>query len=221
MNAWDIIKDSLGEFFNTFAAALPRLVSGIILLIIGWIIAKIIKWGVLKLLRLIQFDNITERIGINTFLAKGGIKSSGTTLIANLFYWIIMLSIWMAFFNALGLEVVSDLLNRVILFIPNIIVACLLIVVGMYLAEFVSGIVVATLKSGGFEGAEVVGRFANILVMFFVVAIVLHQLGIGQEIIETIVAIVLGSLGLALALAFGLGGKKWAASLLNRYFKWW
>jgi len=141
MNALDIIQDSLGEFFNSFAAALPRLVSGVILLVIGWIIAKIIKWGVLKLLRLIKFDNITERVGINNFLSKGGLKSTGSSLLANLFYWIIMLSIWMAFFNALGLEVVSDLLNRVILFIPNIIVACVLIVVGMYLAEFVSGLV--------------------------------------------------------------------------------
>jgi len=221
MNALDIIQDSLGEFFNSFAAALPRLVSGVILLVIGWIIAKIIKWGVLKLLRLIKFDNITERVGINSFLSKGGLKSTGSSLLANLFYWIIMLSIWMAFFNALGLEVVSDLLNRVILFIPNIIVACVLIVVGMYLAEFVSGLVVAGLKSVEFEGAEAVGRAANILVMFFVVAIVLHQLGIGKEIIETIVTIVLGAMGLALAISFGLGGKKFASEVLDRYVKWW
>ncbi|MEL6923996.1 MAG: hypothetical protein AAFO94_08105 [Bacteroidota bacterium] len=221
MNALDIIQDSLGEFFNTFAAALPRLVSGIILLILGWVIARIIKWGVLKLLRLLQFDTLTQRIGINDFLLKGNIRLSGTELLANLIYWIIMLSIWMGFFNALGLDVVSELLNRVILFIPNLIVACVLIVAGMYLAEFASGLVTASLKAGQFESADAVGRIAYGLIIFFVVAMILYQLSIGKEIVQTIVAIVLGSIGLALALAFGLGGKQFAKELLNRYVKWW
>ncbi|HHH49621.1 MAG TPA: hypothetical protein ENK52_01435 [Saprospiraceae bacterium] len=221
MEAFEIIQTSLLQFFNSFATAIPKLISGIILLAIGWLIAKVIKWLVTKLLKLIQFDSITDKVGINNFLKKGGLELTSSSIVANLFYWIIMLSIWTAFFNTLGLDIVSDLINQLILYIPNIFVACLLIVGGMYLAKFLSGLVVAALKSGGIKNANFFGQLTNGGILFFVAAMVLHQLGIGKELIETIVGIVLGSVGLALALAFGLGGKKWAAEIYDRYLKWW
>ena len=221
MEAFEIIRTSLLQFFNSFATALPKLISGIILLAIGWLIAKVIKWLVSKLLKLIQFDNMTDKIGINNFLRKGGLELRGSSIVANLFYWIIMLSVWTAFFNTLGLVVVSDLINQLILYIPNIIVACVLIVGGMYLAKFLSGLVVASLKTGGIQNANLFGQITYNGILFFVAALVLHQLGIGRSLIETIAGIVLGSLGLALALAFGLGGKKWAAEIYDRYLKWW
>ncbi len=215
----NIIETSLSNFFTTVGEFGPRLISALIILIIGWIVAKLIKWAVMKVLNTIGFDGITEKVGINSFLMKGGIKQTSSGLIATLFYWIIMLSIWLAFFNTLGLEVVSNLLNDVIQFIPNIIVACLLLVVGMYLAEFVSGIVVGTLKAGDYENTDLMGRIAYGAVTFFTVAIALNQLGIGQGIIQSVVNILLGGLGLGLALAFGLGGREWAADMINKHLR--
>lgn len=215
----EIIQASLRNFFSSFAAALPRFISALIILIIGWIIAKILKWAILKLLKMINFEGITHRIGINEFLMKGGIKITGSELLARLFYWIIMLGIWTAFFNTLGLDVVSGLLTRILLYIPNVIVAAILIVVGMYLAEFVSGLVVVTLRSGEVENADFFGRLTNGIVLFFVIALVLHQLGIANDLIETVVGIILGAAGLALALAFGLGGRDWAAGVIDRHLK--
>ncbi len=205
--------------WNTFTSSLPTLINALVILIIGWIIAKMVKWAMQKVLKAVNFDSITDKVGINKYLQQGGIKKGSTGLVSTLVYWMIMLTVLTAFFNTLGLDVVSNLFNDIIMYIPRILVGCLLFVVGMYMAEFVSGLVVGALKSGGVANAETFGKFANFAVMFFVVSIVLSQLGIGGGIIETLVGIVLGALGLALSLAFGLGGKDWAAGVIDRYLK--
>ena len=205
--------------WNTFTSSLPTLINALVILVIGWIIAKMVKWAVQKILKAVNFDSITDKVGINGYLQQGGIKKGSTGLVSTLVYWMIMLTVLTAFFNTLGLDVVSNLFNDIIMYIPRILVGCLLFVVGMYMAEFVSGLVVGALKSGGVANAETFGKFANFAVMFFVVSIVLSQLGIGGGIIETLVGIVLGALGLALSLAFGLGGKDWAAGVIDRYLK--
>lgn len=219
MEVVDAIKNSLTGTFNTVAEFIPTLISALLILIVGWIIAKLVKWAIAKVLKAVSFDNLADKVGVNSFLKKGGMKQSASGLISTLVYWIIMFTVLVTFFNSLGLDVVSNLLNKVILFIPNIIVACVLLIVGMYLAEFVSGIVVGTLKGGSYENPETIGRIAYGAVTFFTIALALNQLGIGQGIINNVVSIVLGALGIALAISFGLGGKDWAAGMVNKHLK--
>ncbi len=219
MEIIEIIRASMNNFFVQFAEALPRILGAIVLLVIGWLIAKIVKWGIKRLLRAIKFENLTTRLGINNFLTRGGVKSTSSSLIASLFYWLIMLMVLVMFFNSLGLEIVSKLLNDVILFIPNIIVACILFVVGMYLADFVKTLVTTTLRGAESEYADIAGKLARAAVLFFTVSIVLTQLNIGTEIIQTIIQMTLGGLGLALAIAFGLGGKDWAKDMVDKYLR--
>lgn len=214
----DILRDSVGAFFTKAAEFLPNLLGALIILFVGWIIAKVVQWSVGKLLRLVNFDSLIEKAGANKFLMKGGIKKTGSSLMASLFYWIIMLTVLVTFFNSLGLDVVSNLLNSVILYIPNIIISCVLLVVGMYLAEFVSTLVVAALKNGNVANAETFGKIAQGAVMFFVMAIVLTQLGIGESVITTIVQVTLGGVALALAIAFGFGAREWAGGVVNNFF---
>lgn len=213
----DILRDSLSAFFTKAAEFLPSFLGALIILLIGWVIAKVVKWSVAKILKALKFDSIIEKAGVDKFLVKGGIEKSGSKLMANLFYWIIMLTVLVTFFSTLGLDVVSNLLNSVILYIPNIIISCVLLVVGMYLAKFVSTLVVAALKNGNVENAETFGKVAQGAVMFFVGAIVLTQLGIGEAIITTIVQMTLGGLALALAIAFGFGARDWAGGVVNNF----
>lgn len=211
----DAIKASLTNTFNTVGEFLPKLFSALIILLVGYIIAKIIKWAAYKLLKTVKFDSLADKVGVNSFLAKGGLKTRASGLMAKLVYWIIMFTTLTLFFDALGLEMVTDLLKTVIAYIPNILISCVLLIVGMYLAEFVSGIAVAALKGGDFTNPELVGRIIYFAVMFFVVAIVLDQLGIGQNIIQTIVTAITGGAGLAFAIAFGWGGKDKAKQIIE------
>ena len=215
MDVVSALRDSLSGTFNTFASFIPKLFGALIILLIGWLIARAIRFALSKVLKAVKFDDLTEKVGINGHLANAGLKARGSDLIAKLGYWIVMFTVLVMFFNSLGLEVVSNLLNDVIKFIPNIIVGCILLVVGMYLAQFVQGLAEGALKAGGFSNPGLVGKIAYGAIMFLTVTLVLNQLHIGDGILDKIIGIVLGALGLGLSIAFGLGGQDWARKTIN------
>lgn len=219
MEVLEITKQTLQSFITNFGLTLTKLFGALVVLLVGWLIAKIIKWGVKKLLKTINFDSLTARLGINNFLVKGGINTLPSDMGANLFYWFIMLIVLVTFFNSLGLEIVSKLLNDVILFIPNIMISCVLFIAGMYLADFARTIVSTTLRGSDSEYADLAGKLVHGAVVFFVIAVILTQLNIGTEIIETLVQVVVGGAGLAFAIAFGLGGKDWAKDMIDKYLR--
>ncbi len=213
-----IAQDALYNFFIQVSGFVPKLVGALIILIIGYFIARSLRWTAQKALDFLKVDTLFDRSGVNNLLAKTEMDISATKLISDLIYWIIMLAVWVMFFNSLGLEVISNLINHVILFIPNLIVACLIIAVGMYLGDFVEKIVAATLNSTGqSENAGTLASIAKGGVVFLTATIALSQLGIGGEVINTVVQSVFGGLALAFGIAFGMGGKDWAAGIVNRY----
>lgn len=209
------IKESLGSTFNGFAAFIPKLLGALVILLIGWLIARAIRFALSKVLKAVNFDALTEKVGINGYMAKAGLKARGSDLIAKLGYWIVMLTVLIMFFNSLGLEAVSGLLQDAIQFIPNIIVACILLVVGMYVAQMAQGLAVGALKAGGFDKAELVGKITYGAIMFLIVTMVLNQLHIGDGIIDKVISIILGALGLGLSIAFGLGAQDWVRKTIN------
>ena len=216
MNVIESIQGALTSTFTTAGEFIPKLIGAIIIFLIGWIVAKILRTVINKVLKAIKFDDVADSIGINGALAKGGLKMRASGMLATLVYWIVMFVTWGLVFDGLGLTVVSNLLSDVVQYIPNVIVACILLVVGTYLAQFVSGLVSASLKASGFAKEELVTKVAYGGVMFFTVVLALNQLGIGDGILDKVVSIVLGGLGLGLAIAFGLGGKDWAARMIEK-----
>jgi hypothetical protein len=215
----DVFVQSYNTFIQQMAAFLPSLIGALLILIIGWIIAKIFRALTVKLLKLIRFNVVTEKARVDKFLADGGVKRSTIEIIGSLFYWLIMLIVILTAFNSLGLSAASALFNQVFLFIPNIIVAVLVLILGLFLANFVAQALVTYLKNIEIENAEAIGKLTNYAVIVFVISISLTQLNIGKELISNAFLIIFGALCLAMALAFGIGGKEWAAGVINKYFK--
>lgn len=215
---WSEIQNALESYFQSTARSIPSIINAIIILFIGWLMAIVMKWLVFKLSHALGIDRLAQKSGVHRFLEKRGIKKGFSGLASSLFFWMIILIVLVKFFNLLGLEIVSDLLNQFLLFIPNVLIASVLIIFGFYLAEFVSSLVVGTLEDGSFENPELIGRMVFYCIGFFTIAIALIQIGIGETIITNVVSIFFGSIGLAFALAFGLGGKEWAAKVLSKYF---
>ena len=197
----------------------PKLIGALIILIIGWFIARAVKWALYKVLKAVKFNDIADKVGINGKLRDAGLKSDAAGWMSKLGYWMVMFTVLTLFFDALGLGVVSDLLNSVIAYLPKLIVGCILLIVGMFLADFVRDLVKATLKSGSFDNPNLVGNIAYGAIMFLTVSIVLNQLQIGGQIVNTIVTAVLGGLSIAVAIAFGLGGRDWAAATIKNISK--
>jgi hypothetical protein len=215
----DVFVQSYNTFFQQMAAFLPSLIGALLILIIGWIIAKIFRALTVKFLKLIRFNVVTEKARVDQFLTDGGVKRSAIEIIGSLFYWLIMLIVILTAFNSLGLSAASSLFNQVFLFIPNIIVAVLVVILGLFLANFISQALVTYLKNIEIDSADLVGKLTNYAIIVFVISISLTQLNIGRELISSAFLIVFGALCLAMALAFGIGGKEWAASVINKYFK--
>ncbi len=178
------------------------------LILVGWLISKfIIKVGVTRLLKIVKVDDLSKRIELDRIFSKGGINSSLSDLIGDICYWVSLLITFVVALNAIGLSVAADLLQRIVLYVPNIIAAIFILIVGMFAAVILRNVVKTSASNVGISQVNFLSKLAETVVIVFAIAIALEQLQIGAKIVELTVSIVLGSLGLGFALAFGLGCK--------------
>ena len=205
-----VVLAQIGQF-------LVSILLFLVVLLIGWLIAKLIKTLVIKGLRVVKLDDFSDRIELDGLLAKGGIGYSLSELIGVICYWLAMLVTFMVAINAVGLTIAADLLNKVVLYIPNIIVALFILIVGMFGATLVRNIIQATANNAGLDYAKVLAKTGAVAIMVFAIAIALEQLNIGAKIIELTISIILGALGLGLALAFGLGCKDMVGKSVSEF----
>jgi hypothetical protein len=161
---------------------------------------------------------LTERAGIDGFLRQGGMQSDTTAIFGALVYWLVILAALIVAFNGLGLTYITDVLGRVVLFVPKVFVALLILAFGAYFARFVGDAVRTYCSNIDLPDAEFLAKFAQYAITAFVVLIALDQIHVGGDIVRESFLIILAGIVFALALAFGLGGKDWAAERLQR---WW
>jgi hypothetical protein len=217
MEQVNLALEPVRAFLAQLGGFLPKLILAIAILIAGWLLAKFLRFAIVRGLKAVNFNVLADRAGIDGFLQQGGIKTDTTAVLGLLFYWLVVLAAIMVAFNSLGLAYVTDLVGRVLLFIPRVIVAVLILAFGAYFARFVATTVTTYFRNVGIEDAALLGRIAHYAIMVFVVLIALEQVNVGGDIIRQSFLILLGGVVLALALAFGIGGQKWAAELLERW----
>ena len=218
MQSIDMLLETTREFLHQIAAFLPRLALALAVLAAGWILAKVVRFAIEKALRAVNFNVLTDRAGTDHFLQQGGLRGDTTTLFGLFAFWVVILAALIIAFNGLGLTYITDLLQRVELFAPKVLVAMLVVVLGSYFARFVGEAVNTYCLDAQIPDADILGAVARYLIMTFVVMIALSQVEVGGDIVQRTFLIILAGLVLALALAFGLGGKEWAAAMLER---WW
>ena len=214
----DIISDSFASFMTRLGEFLPNILAALVILLVGWIVAKMLKAAVVRTLKLIKFPVLAEKAGIDEFLAKGGVTRSAAGLLAVLVYWLLMLIVLLMAVNALRLEAASQMLNQILLYVPNVIVAVIVLVVGLYAANFVAGLVRTAAANAGIEEAQLLAAAARYALMVFTFVIALSQLRIGEGIVANGFLLLFGAACLAAALAVGLGGRETVSRYLNRRF---
>ena len=216
MDNMEMLLEPIRTSLHQVGEFLPRVLLAIVVLIVGWLIAKAVRVALVKMLRAINFGVVTEKAGLDKFLQRGGGEFDTTTVLGLLAYWLVILASLMIAFNSMGLSYVTDILARVVLFVPKVMVAVLIVAFGAYFARFVGSAVTTYGNNVGVGEAKALGRLARYAIMIFVILIALDQLGLGDIIRQTFLIIV-GAVALGLALAFGLGGQKRAAELLERW----
>lgn len=200
------------------AAFLPRLLIAVLVVIAGWLIAKIVRLAVVKALRAVNFNVLTERAGLDGFLKQGGVAHDTSAIVGWLAYWLVILAALLVAFNGLGLTTITELLGRVVWFVPHLLVAILVLAFGSYFARFVGGAVTTYCRTIALRDAALLGKLAQYAIMVFVVLIALDHVQIGGDIVRHSFLVILAGIVFAFALAFGLGGRDWAAQQINR---WW
>src|ERR1700728_3196688 len=218
MQSIDMLVDTTREFLHHIAAFLPKLLQALVVVAVGWLFAKAVRFAVERALRAVNFNVLTERAGTDHFLQQGGLQGDTTTLFGLFTYWVVLLATFLQAAAEVELVHLTDLLNRALLYSPKILFAMLIAVFGSYFARLVGNAVATCCVEAQIPDGDILGKMAQYLVMAFVIMIALRQLEVGGDIVELTFLVLLGGVVLALALAFRLGGRDWAASLLER---WW
>ncbi|MDD4939193.1 MAG: hypothetical protein PHE18_04435 [Candidatus Omnitrophica bacterium] len=216
MSNWQLVLlDPAKTVLVQIGQFMINLLLVVLILIVGWIIAKIIKTLVVRVLKILKLDQLSERIDLDNMLAKGGISYTLSELMGIICYWLVLLITFVVAINAIGLTVAADLLNRIVLYVPNIIAAVFILILGMFIATLLSNIVKTAANNAGLAQSKLLSKLVEVVVVVFAIAIALEQLGIAAKIIELIISILLASLGLGLALAFGLGCREIAGKFVS------
>lgn len=208
---------SLRHSWYSLAALLPDLGLAIVLLLVGWLFARLMRRLTIRALRAARLDALAERSGFDDFLIQGGIDLTTVTLIAAAVYWLILAAVFISLLDAIGLRAADLLLDRLAAFVPNLVVAIGILVFGSLLSRVVGGVVFGYLSNIGSAAAEPIGALARYALLVFVVFMAAEQLAIRTEVLVSAFQIAFAAFCLAAALAFGLGGREWAAKMISRY----
>ena len=209
----ETVTRSLSQGLGSIMSALPALIGALVILIIGYIIAKVLQAITTRVLQSMGFQGWMEKGGIKQFFDRSQTQQTPLSIIGKLVFWLIFfIAITMAV-DTLGISAISDVLAQFIAYIPQIIAAILILVLATLLANFVAGIV------RGATGSNVVGSVAQYGIIVFAVFAALTQLGIAEELIAPTFLILLGAVALAAAIAFGLGGQSTARQLVEQGYQ--
>lgn len=214
-----LLIQPLQDFYLKFREFLPNLFSALLIFIIGLILAWAVKAIIIRVFKLLKLDKLFSRLGITESLQKIAVKDTPTKFIGRIFYWLIVIIFFIIALNALRLPAVDQLLERFLLYLPNIFIAAFLLVIGVVIGNFLGRAALIASVNAGIKQSGLLSRAVKLTVVLFAFVMAMEQLGIGRQAVLAAFTIVFGGIVLALALAFGLGGRDIARTFLEGKFK--
>src|SRR3989344_4120331 len=212
----DVVVTSLQNLWDVFIAFLPNLVVALVVFIIGWAIAAALGRVVAQIIRAIKVDNLLEKLGLRGPVERAGFRMDVGHFIGQLVKWFLILVFLMAATDILGLTQVTDFLQVVLFYIPSIIVAVIILLLGVMLAEFTQRLIRASVDAAGLMSAGFLATLAKWAIFIFALFAALDQLGVANTFIITVLQGLVAMLAIAGGLAFGLGGQNAAKDFISR-----
>ena len=214
---YDALTDRLEEGIYQIVAFLPRLAAALGILMVGLAIAKMVERGTDMALHRIGFDRWMQEGGVTEALERAGTTLDPSSVIAKLVFWTMMLLVILLSANALGITAVSVLFAELLAYVPNVIAAVMVLVLGILLGEFIKDLVLAS--AGGLPGGFNLARAAKAAIILLATFMALDQLDIAQDIVLVFFIAVVGAAALAAGIAFGLGGRDVAAQVTREWYE--
>ncbi len=205
---------AMSALWQPVAAFIPRLFGALLLVAIGFVVAKLLDTLLSKVLAKIGLDRLVAGTGATKLLGRAGIRMPISVLLGKIVYWFVLLIFLVSAAESLGLARVSATLDMLALYVPKVFGAGLILLVGILLAQLVNGLVRGAAESVGLEYSAGLGRIAQGLVIIIIISVAIGQLEVKTELLNYVIAIALISIGLAVALAFGLGSRELVSQIL-------
>jgi hypothetical protein len=214
----DAMFTSLAAAMALLFSAIPKVLGFVLIVLAGWFIASLIEKGLAAILRTIRFNELSERAGLGDFVRKMGMDTDAAGMIGLVVKWFVRLIALVVAFDALGLTAVSDVLQSFLLWMPNLVVALVVLVIGGLAARGLGNVVRGTASEAGITNAHLLSKIASAMVWVFAVVVAVNQVGIAVELVNILFTAIVGALALGLGLAFGLGGRETAAEILGKWY---
>jgi hypothetical protein len=214
----DAMLASFAGAMAIFFAAIPKIIGFALILIIGWFVASLLEKAIRAVLKAVNFDRLAERAGFAGFVQKMGVKTDSSGFLAGLGKWFVRLIVLVVAFDALGLPAVSDVLRQLLLWLPNLVVALVVLVIGGLLANGASSLVRGATAEAGFDKPDRLAKVAAVAIWAFAIVIAVNQIGIAATLVNTLFMRVVGAAAIAAGLAFGLGGRETAAEIVKKWY---
>lgn len=212
------LMTSLAAALAMLLASIPRIIGFLVILIIGWMIASAVARLVGAVLRRARFDDLANRAGFTGFIRDMGMNYDASALLGDVVKWFIRLIVLVVAFDQLGLAAVSNILNAFVLWLPNLVVALVVLMLAGLVANFVARVVRGATLEAGFGNSDLLAGLARTAVWIFAVIIAVNQIGVAATLVDTLFIGVVAAMALAFGLAFGLGGRETAGLIVRDWY---
>ena len=213
------VMTSLTAALSLFLAAIPRVIGFLVILVIGWLIAGVLAAAVAALLRAVRFNDLAQRSGLAGFVHNMGVRTDPAGVLADIVKWFVRLIVLVVAFDALGLPAVSSILQQFLLWIPNLVVAVVVLVIAGLAANALGDLIRGSAAQAGFDNPDLFATIARVAIWGFGIVIAVNQIGIAQTLVNTLFMGLVGALALAIGLAFGLGGRDTAGQIVQNWYR--
>ncbi|MCM8763791.1 MAG: hypothetical protein NC830_00260 [Candidatus Omnitrophica bacterium] len=205
------------EIISKLGATISKLLFGLLVFIIGWIVAKVFKILATKFLKVIKVDKLVEDSGFREILLRGHITKEPSELLASVIYWLLVIVVVFLSISVAGVPIPSEVIENLLSFIPKIIIGIILFIAALLVGNIVEGIVNTAAGNAGIQQSQILGKTAKIVIIIFGVVLALDEMGIGGNFVTSVFNIILASGALAFAIAFGLGAKDLVKNWLEQF----
>ncbi len=214
-----VVVEPLREVVQKLVAFLPNLLTGIVVFAVGLVLAWLIKALVIKIIKLLKLDAAFARSGLTEAFQKMAVRDTPAKLVGRMFYWLVVFIFFILALKVMKVPVIDQLLEKFLLYLPNVVVALIILTIGWLLGNFLGRAALIASVNAGVKLSGQLSKGVKGLIMVFAFVMAFEQLGIGRSTVIAAFTIAFGGAVLALALAFGLGGKGLARTFLEKRFK--
>jgi len=212
-----VLAQSFQDLWLGVVSFVPSLVVAVVIFIAGWVVGSLLGRVVSQIIKSLKVDNALRSAGSETLLNRAGFKLNSGKFLGGLVRWFIIIVFLVAAFDVLGLNQVNDFLQQVVLlYLPQVIVAVLILLVAALIADAMQSVVKGSAKAAEIKSANFLGNVTKWAIWVFAILMALYQLGVAAAFVQTLFTGVVVALALASGLAFGLGGRDYAARILDK-----